>query len=229
MYRVSVTTIESFRRYITEASPFDTEEKLLESIKGIFIGNPKTEFGSAYHYILEGKHRPAFKGSGVWAKGFSFTEQQAAPALQYRRDHSDIVSEVQVSKIYQTKFFPIQVSGRVDAIEGMCVRDGKTKFRSIDWQEYQSSCQWKFYLDMLNADVFYYDVFEVKGFPDDASMNTKIYPDVVIKDYESYKCIGYTGVSAEINLLLNDFLDFVANRNLWQYLKPALTYDSILD
>lgn len=213
-----------------EASPFDTEESLLDSIKGIFAGNPKTEFGSAYHCLLEGKYRPAFKGGGVWTQGFTFTAQQAEPALAYRNAHPDIISEVQVSKVYDTTYnIPIQVSGRVDAVEGLQIRDGKTKFRTIDLHEYVDSCQWKFYLDMLEADVFYYDVFEVKKFPTEATMDTKMYPEVEILWPVTIECIRYDGMASEINALLNDFLNYIGNRNLWQFLKPALTHESILD
>lgn len=211
-----------------EASPFDTEASLLEGIKGIFVGNPKTEFGSAYHSVLEGKFKPARNGS-VWARGFTFSQDQAAPALRYRREHADIISEVQISKEYYTKFFPIQVSGRVDSIEGLHVRDSKTKYRSIDWHDYVDSCQWKFYLDMLNAESFYYDVFEIKGFPDHATMDMKMYPGVRVLEPESFNCVRYQGMTSEIITLLNDFLEYVADRNLWQFMKPALQLDSILD
>lgn len=228
MYRISVTTLEKFRRFMSEASPFDTEESLLESIKGLFTGNPKTAFGTAYHSLLEGQYRPNGNGM-VWAKGYCFTQQQAAPALLYRSEHTAIVSEVTVSKIYETNLFPIQVSGRVDALEGLFIRDSKTKFRQLDCHEYIDSCQWKFYCDMLQADTFYYDVFEVKGFPDDATMELKMFPDVRVEAVQSIQCIRYDGLYADIRVILDDFLAYVANRNLWQYLKPALITESILD
>ena len=51
---IRVTTLESFRRFrdnVTET--YDTEEKLIEHIKGEFKGNCKTEIGSAFHYLIE--------------------------------------------------------------------------------------------------------------------------------------------------------------------------------
>lgn len=228
MYRISVTTLEKFRRYMADASPFDTEQSLLDSIKGLFTGNPKTAFGSAYHCLLEGKYRPTTNGM-VWANGHVFTPQQAAPALLFRSEHMDIVSEVNVSKIYETKILPIQVSGRVDALEGLFIRDGKTKFRSIDWHEYIDSCQWKFYCDMIGADAFYYDVFEVRGFPDDVNMDVKMFPDVQVLQAQSIQCVSYGGMQADILSILNGFLEYVASRKLWQFLKPAIPSESILD
>ena len=53
MYKLSVTTIEKFRRYVVGASEYDTEQALLEAIKGVFTGNDKTRTGSCYHKIIE--------------------------------------------------------------------------------------------------------------------------------------------------------------------------------
>lgn len=227
MYRISVTTLESFRRYMTEGSPFDTEEKLIESLKGIFVGNPKTQFGSAYHSVLEGKYYRG-RGGNVYAQGYLFTEEQAAPALRFREDHPGNVHEVNVAKIYETDYFNVQVTGRVDALEGLYIRDGKTKFRQIEWRDYMDSCQWRFYCDMLSADVFFYDVFVIRNFPDDADMQTKFFPDVLIGDAQSFQCSMYAGMRGELHTLLNDFLGFVASRKLWQYLKPALNNESVV-
>lgn len=227
MQRISVTTIESFRRYVTEASPFDTEEKLLETIKGIFVGNPKTQFGSAYHSILEGKFKN--EESLVLAGGYRFTNEQAMPAINYRNRHTDIVSEVSVQKVYRTSYGEVQLSGRVDALEGLFIRDTKTKFRTPDFQEYLNSSQWKFYCDMLEAETFIYDVFEVRGFKDDATMDEKFFPDLRIMEVKSLACHTYAGMHKELITLLDYFLGFLSAKGLWHHLKPALTYESILD
>lgn len=228
MYRISVTTLECFRRYLTEASPFDDEVRLLETLRGVFVGNPKTQFGAAYHKILEGKYTRG-RGGNVYANGYLFTEDQAAPALEFRSLHPDVTTEVAVAKTYDTHFFPIQVSGRVDALEGLFIRDGKTKFRPVAWEEYMASCQWKFYCDMLGADSFFYDVFEVKHFPDDVDLQTKFFPDVQVRPVQSICCTTYGGMDEELSTLLNDFLGYIANRKLWKFLKPALNNESILD
>lgn len=227
MYKISVTVLESFRRYMTEASPFDTEEKLLQSIKGIFRGNAKTEFGQAYHAILEGRYTIGNDGK-ICAKGMRFTPEQAKPALGYRTRHPQIVSEVPVSKIYSTKYFPVMISGRVDAIEGLFIRDAKTKFRSPDFVEYMQSCQWKFYTDMLEATGFLYDVFEIICFGDEdnepygnLTAQSCFFPDVQVCEVKSVACHPYAGMHDELTALVDDFIGYVENRNLWPYLKTV--------
>jgi hypothetical protein len=220
--------LEKFRRYITEASTYDTEESLLQSIKGEFRGNPKTKFGGAYHKIIEGDFKDISGQLLVEEKSeyFIFTEKQARPALDYRREHPLMVHEMNVSKVYDTAFFPIQVNGRVDGIEGSHVRDAKTRFKSNDVRDYMDSSQWKFYLDMLGVDIFWYDVFEVKGF-DGLPPKPPYKVDAYIIPHEPIKCIRYDLMVPEIESLLNGFLDYVHVRNLLPFLKPAIIKEEL--
>lgn len=121
MLRVSVTTLEKFRRYMNDESSFDTEESLIESLKGLFIGNDKTRFGSAYHKIIEGDFYTSDEDVVIVnseANHFVFSMEQSSPAIEFKASHPLMVHEMNVSKVYETVYFPIQVSGRIDGIEG---------------------------------------------------------------------------------------------------------------
>jgi hypothetical protein len=223
-YRVSVTTLEKFRRYMNEVSSFDTEESLLESIKGIFKGNDKTKTGSAFHKIIEGEFTKE-KGR-IIADDVSFTMQQAKVALDYKKRHPLMVHEISVRKTYHSNFFPIQVSGRTDGTEGLNVHDAKTKYRSPEVQEYLDSCQWKFYLDMLDANIFYYDLFEVQGFgyvQKPGSELLLLNKEVEFIPHDPLQCIRYENMVPDIMVILNGFLDYLHNRNIVHLLKPAIT------
>ena len=226
MYRISVSTLEKFRRYMKEESSVDTEEALIESIKGLFIGNDKTFFGEAYHKIVEGEHR--WLDNKVRVGNFLFTPDQAAPAIEYRASHPLMVHEMKVDKIYETSFFPIQVTGRIDGIEGREVRDVKTKFRAVQWMEYINSSQWKFYLDMLDLEVFWYDLFEIKGFDQLPHSTPIMLPDVKVIYHEPLKCEKYETMQGEITTLLNEFLEYIHNRNLIHFLKPAIKHEAFI-
>ncbi len=229
MYRISVTTLEKFRRYMKGVSSFDTEESLIESLKGLFTGNDKTKFGSAYHKIIEGEFKSDTNSVFVISDNvlFSFTEQQAAPALKFRNDHPLMVHEMSISKMYDTAFFPIQVGGRIDGIEGREIRDTKTKFRSIDVLEYMDSSQWKFYLDMLDIDIFWYDLYEIRRFNDLPNTNTIIIPEEVQVIYhQPIKCDRYENMHDDLTSLLNDFLDYMHHKNFLHLLKPALIQET---
>lgn len=219
-YRVSVTTLEKFRRYMNEVSSFDTEESLIESIKGIFMGNDKTMVGGAFHKIIEGDYKNV-KGRVV-ADDVSFTKEQANVALTYKVQHKFMIHEISMRKIYETNYFPIQVSARTDGTEGLNVRDAKTKFRSPDYQEYIDSSQWKFYLDMLETNTFYYDLFEVKNFPESLHHPIVLPKEVEFIPHEPLQCIRYETMLPDIMKILNDFLDYMHNRNFVHLLKPAI-------
>lgn len=221
MYKVSVTTIEKFRRYMTNASSFDTEQDLLESIKGLFYGNDKTKFGSAFGKIIEEGDvlRKTVNGTpGYLVDGIFFNEALAAPAVEYRARHPHMVYEVPVSKIYKVGDMEVYVSGRTDGIEGAQTRDVKCKFRSPDFQEYHDSYQWRFYLDMLGLDVFYYDVFEIIGF-NAFYGELNILQDISIIPYEPFYCKSYQGMSQDCSILLNQFFAYIEQRDLFQFLK----------
>jgi hypothetical protein len=221
MLRVSVTTIEKFRRYMVEESSFDSEEALIETLKGEFKGTDKTKFGHAYHKIIEGDYQ--YLGGKYAAEGIIFTKEQAVPAIRYQLLHENIINEIPVTKIYDTRFGQVQVNGRVDAIDGLRVRDAKTKFRSVDFKEYLTSSQWKFYLDMLDAETFLYDVFEVKGFSELKGTRApfEIASTVRIIAHDPMECIRYPQMQQEISTLLSDFMNYIDNRNFFHLLKTA--------
>lgn len=227
MQRISVTTIEKFRRFMAEASPFDTEESLIESLKGVFIGNDKTRFGSAFHKIIEDGFEKNFKQlqSGLLGQlvdNIFIPNTIIAPAYKYCDLHPNRVHEIAVQKTFDTAFGPIQVTSRIDVIKGACARDIKTKFRSVDFTEYAESCQWKFYLNILELDVFYYDLFEIKGFDKFEGDGIQILDNIEIIAHEPFQCLRYEDMDNDIHSLLNEFLEYLHNRNLVHLLKPAL-------
>lgn len=228
MKKVSVTTLEKFRRYLADASPYDTKESVIDSIKGLFTGNDKTRIGSAYHKIIEGRYESMPNGSILTkADGltFWFTEDQAAPALFYKSQHNKVVYEMPVSKVYEVPgFLPIQVVGRIDGMEGIKVRDTKTRFRHVDQSDYTESVQWKFYLDMVGERQFFYDVFEFKNFTSIqynrqgiAALNS----DVQIIAHPELSCMWDDNCYDEMIELLQMFNGFLETYGLNGFLKNA--------
>ena len=230
MYRISVTTLEKFRRYMQEASPYDTEESLLDNIKGLFTGNDKTRFGSAYHKLIEGEFKIANKGLLVDADNyqFHFSADAARPGLQFKKNHPLMIHEIPLRKIYQSNFFPIQLSSKVDGVEGVEIWDHKCKFRSPDWREYMDSIQWKFYLDILDLKVFYYNIFEVIGFDQLPAYQPYQIVNVIIH-HEPLLCERYQGMEEDLQYWLNSFLEYIHQKNLLQFLKPAILQEDALN
>ncbi|WP_346318213.1 hypothetical protein [Chitinophaga sp. YIM B06452] len=204
-----------------EVSEFDTEAALIETLQGIFQGNDKTKVGSGFHGLIEGKYNR--QGNLYAAEDILFTQDQAAVAIDFRNSHPLMIPEVTIYHTYTTAFFPIQVSGRVDGIEGTKVHDHKCKFRTPPFTEYLDSVQWKVYLDALASDIFQYNIFEVKDF--DALIGDGPFivdEGVSFLAHEPMICTRYESMQQEIISLLNYFLDYVHSRGLLQYLKPAI-------
>jgi len=214
-----------------EVSDFDTEESLLESIKGLFTGNDKTKFGNAYHKVLEGEASPGRGGAYVTTEDgiFVFSPAVSGPAVQFKIDHPLMIHEIPLRKIYRTSYFNIQVSSRVDGVEGAAVWDHKCKFRNPDWQEYIDSVQWKYYLDILELKTFYYNIFEIKGFDQLPAKQPYLIKDVEVIHHEPLLCEAYQDMQEDMMCLLNRFLEYIHEKDLLKYLKPAILQDDLLN
>lgn len=229
MYRVSVTTIEAFRRYMAGVSQYDTEEKLIEAIKGEFAGNEYTVIGQAYHKIIEGDFQVI--GGDILAAGVIMTKEQATPAAFYAYGHPDALHETKASKVYDTpRFGPIQLRGKIDISEGLQVRDAKVKFSRPTVTEYVDSCQGKFYLDIMEADTFFYDVFEFKYFDGlkKVANGRRLPPKVKVVPHDPIAAHRYTGMADDLDRILHQFLDYCDLRQLFPYLKNAIDEVSFL-
>lgn len=230
MKRISVSTLEKFRRYMNNVSSFDTEAALIESLTGTFTGNDKKKFGGAFHKLIE-LGTGAMDGLADTVDGVLFTDAHMWPAFEYRLNHPKVIHEVPASKIYDTMFGPIQVSARIDAIEGAAIRDPKTKYRDLgDLRDYSNSYQWRFYLDMAESEVFYYDHFEVigfKGFIQDGDTFI-VDPSVQIKAHDPLQCLAYANMQRDCLCLINEFLIYIHARGFEHYLKEAnVTYEPV--
>lgn len=213
-YSVSVTVLEKFRRVMAGLTSFDTEEALLDAITGKFQATEKVIIGRAYHSIIE--KCELTEPAEVTYEGITFTADQVAPALWYKQQHPHMVAEVPTKKLYHSRYFDVMVTGRADLIEGLFVRDAKTKFMSPSAKEYIDSYQWRFYLDMLNSPAFYYDVFEVQNFQ--YIKNGRL-PDVEFIPYEPLECLPYEGMVEDLNTLVTDFGRYMTARNFTHLLK----------
>ena len=207
---IRVTTLESFRRFrdnVTET--YDTEEKLIEHIKGEFKGNSKTEIGSAFHYLIE------TNGEYLQSSGVNFSENQILIALNHQVLISPFVPEIRKNKIFYTGKYKVEISGCTDVLQGNTLRDTKCKFSAPTYMDYYNSFQWRIYLSIFGLDRFLYDIFEFVGYKDEM---VKDVSSLVLKQHEPFECVRYEKMESEIITLINDFMDWIYFRNLQQYI-----------
>lgn len=189
---IRVTTLEAFRRFrdgdvlFYDADGFDhlVEEKdVLENVTGEFTGNAYTRIGTAFHSIVETGapecnklpketqtrlfrnkpiqvEVPAGREFDIEGYKVKLDIDQCKVALAYRNEHPHASHEVRLFKDYGEAV----VTGQADVIDGLDLRDIKTKYSPIKDEQYINSCQWRFYLDMFDLDWFYFDLFVFKGY-----------------------------------------------------------------
>lgn len=230
MYKVSVTTLEAFRRYLDEVSFFDTEQSLIRTIKGEFKGNAKTVTGSAFHKLIENPYHSSicttvYGGDKyVVVDNIAFPHAVAMAGYKFYKEHQGMVYEVPVKMVYNTEYGQVLVNGRIDGVMGKQVEDNKTKYRKmVDATAYMDSCQWKYYLDMIGCSEFRYNVFEMKNFIDfDMDTASIVYQhELEVELHEPIVCHRYIGMHHDCCSLLDKFMQFIYAKGLQSILKQA--------
>lgn len=223
MKRISITTLETYRKFLA-GDEWTNQEAMIQAITAPFEGNEYTRIGSAFHAIVEqgesiveeldemGKFRVTVEGWPV-----IFNEEQIAMALKYRSKLPYAFHEEWIGRRFDTPSMPIWVHGRVDVLHGIFIRDIKTKYSPVKFEDYAESAQWKFYLDLMGLDTFYFDLFEFPGYKKDKH-GYDVSP-LGIKPYGAIECIRYKGMEEENRQLVSDFTDFITKQNLTEYLK----------
>ena len=223
MKRIAITTLETYRKFLA-GDEWTDQDAMIAAITTPFQGNAYTRIGSAFHAIVEqgesvieelpemGKFRVTVDGWPV-----IFNDEQIGMALRYRAKLPYAFHEEWIGREYDTPSMPIWVHGRVDVLHGIFVRDIKTKYSKVAYDDYANSAQWKFYLDFTGLDTFYFDLFEFPGY----KIDKHVYDvsSLGIKPYGAIECIRYNGMEEENRQLVCDFTDFIVKHNLTSFLK----------
>lgn len=224
MKRISTTSLEQFRRYISGTSIFDTEEKLLEVLSGAFTGNQYTYIGTAFHSLVEcGIHAVSESNDKndamVCADGHSvwMDENQVQTALDYRKEVKSALHEVPIGMDFLDGRFPIHVTGRIDLLHGNDIRDIKTKYSRSEASDYIDSYQWRLYLQMTGAERFYFDVFEFAGY--DKERHGIDVRGLKLTRTDTIECLRYDTLEQDNRILLDEFREYIHHKNIYHLLK----------
>lgn len=219
---IRVTTLEAFRQFVNNTIERDyydiPEQRVIDTIKGDFKGNHKTRVGTAFHSIIEtGEPTNVDPKEGciinVDGNEIKFDTTQVQVALDYRNEFPGAFHEVRQYKDYGRAI----VTGCADMINGIELRDIKTKYSTPSDNDYIESCQWKYYLDIFQADVFHFDLFifrrynpEKRGYDVRGLELTRHTPPIT--------CYRYPDMESDNLALVNEFMDFAESRGLVGYL-----------
>lgn len=145
-----VSSLETYRRWLEddEATPADLVARLVD-----FQPSEAMQAGTAFHLALE----TAVPGDydRLQANGYTFLLPDAEIALPDVRELRTF-----------GQYGPLRVTGQVDGLYGKRVEDHKTT-SSFRAEGYMEGYQWRYYLDLFDADVFRWNVFEIIPVPDE--------------------------------------------------------------
>lgn len=140
-----VSNIETYRRW--RADPDAIADDLVARLQD-FEPTEAMLAGTAFHKCMEDAAPGEY--DVLAANGFTFHLPDAAIALPTIRELRCF-----------GQYGPLRVTGQVDALYGKRVEDHKTT-AYFNADGYLEGCQWRFYLDLFSADVFRWNVFEIK-------------------------------------------------------------------
>lgn len=225
--RLSVTTIERFRRY--KEFDYISEEQMVESIKGAFTRNAKMDYGEDFgNYIENPSLAAVLPDGGRRMPGYNtyLAPKIVEKANEYISALQSPVFEVPVRSMYLfTNLPPIIISGRIDVAEGVLERDIKTT-SDFNYESYEDSLQWKFYLDKTGQDKFVYDVFELKGkvfdplFPKDKEK--QVAEDC---EFHSFALYTYPTLKQDCRSWIYEIMGFITRKGLMDYVLKEFTED----
>lgn len=229
MKLVRVTQLEQFRKWITGCS-YVTEQSVIDSISGEFQGNNKTRIGTAGHKFVEmggdclftneNDSIPIIPIDDEYYSRYSWEQLQILD--NHRRENlPHAFHEQKYGKEFQTKYYPIYVGGTIDVVHGITLRDTKFVFRSPDYSNYTESQQWKMYLEFMELDIFYFDIFEFKGYKDEMKLNVSTL-DLV--QHEPLECIRYKNMELDNQKLVEQFIDWIELKGLKHLLMDKNDY-----
>lgn len=180
-----VSNIETYRRW--RADPDATPEDLVTRLTGFQPTEPMLA-GTAFHKCLEDAKPGEY--DRMEANGYTFILPDSAialPTIRELRCYGD--------------FGPLRVTGQVDALYGKRVEDHKTT-AYFNGDGYLEGCQWRFYLDLFAADVFRWNVFEIKPVRG-KEMTYEVSPPQTLEQYR------YPGLHDDCMDLAAGFYQFV--------------------
>lgn len=186
--RVSVTDLDQLRFY-RDSDDMELAE-LIARLKHLMPSSEAMEAGTALHKALELSEPGEFKG--LAADGFTFSfetdaEIDLSPIREIKAEREYLIDDVTVTLV-----------GKVDVLNGKRVDDHKFTAK-FDPDRYLDSYQWRAYLDMFDADLFRWNIFEaIESAP----------KNYLVRNVHKLQMHRYPGMAADVERELREFVRF---------------------
>lgn len=181
------TDLDSFQWYKRIESM--TKDEMVGRLLRTELPNEQMLMGTAWHAILED---PPNEIEAAIRDGFTF-KVDCDCKLEL-----PIIKEIRTEKEYQIDDVIATITGKCDGINGNRIDDHKLTFKPNP-ENYFTSCQWRSYLDMFNADSFRYIIYS-------ARKRGKV---VTIYDVSEMRLYRYPEMIADLTASIAELLAFV--------------------
>lgn len=189
--RARVSDLDAYRQFMAD-DEYDLDQ-LISRLMGRDEPSEAMRAGTALHLALERATDGKF--DVLYAPGYAFV--------------IDCEIEISLPEIREIRcsrqYGPLIVSGQVDAIDGLMVIDHKTT-ASMDAERFLAGYQWRFYLDIHSANVFRWNVFEIRktSYTDEEQIYT-------VSGFHQLEQHRYDGLHEDCERLAAEFYDFAGN------------------
>lgn len=169
LIKLSPSKLETWRKYMAEEyAGTITKEKVIASITGEQEWSKKATFGSAAHLVMQfGAEKYHDEGSGKYIiKDGQMPEAVVINTYKelylfddFHNKHPNMVWETPATLMLNVDGVDVQLSMRIDGMEGTYVHENKTGENDLDFDLYDRSYQWRIYLLKTLADKAQYNHF----------------------------------------------------------------------
>jgi len=203
--RISCTTLESFRLFMEPEQEWMSEDDLLATVRGEFVGNHKVWLGQAFGAVIE--HPSVYRVPGGFRvdalrgcpESFAFGDDVMEPVFGLIADGA--VFEAKGVKRYGRH----DVVAKADQMVGAHLIETKTTLGSFDFDKYANSCQWRFMADIFEPSKVTYHVFCLDE--SDAGV-------ISLKGIETFDLYPYADVHNDCLNLVRAFETYVTAKGL---------------
>jgi len=219
---VTPSKLERFRLHVTGAyHDTITKEKVIESIRGDVPWNPKMEFGTAFHAIIEhgpeSFYNPLTGQYDVKIEGVdevcTLDPREIIEAVNHRKKYPLMVHEVPAKYYTRVGVLPVRVNMRLDGMNGAECHEHKTTDRPADRTNYEDSIQWRLNLLATGGKSVQYNVFQYD--------NPRSGPRTITP--HSFTFVPYSGMKSEVDKWISRLIEFCEVNDLI----PFIDWDQI--
>jgi hypothetical protein len=203
--RISCTTLESFRLFMEPEQEWMSEDDLLATVRGEFVGNHKVWLGQAFGAVIE--HPSVYRVPG----GFRVDSLRGCPeSFVFGEDVMEPVFElIADGTVFETKgvkrYGRHDVVAKADQMVGSHLIETKTTLGSFDFDKYAHSCQWRFMVDIFEPSKVTYHVFCL----DESDTGV-----ISLKGIETFDLYPYADVHNDCLNLVRAFETYVTAKGL---------------